>query len=221
MKRELVLTSDGSHSLFVPELNEHYHSVHGALQESQYVFIQKGLEFFPSSKKLSILEVGLGTGLNLWLTFLAARDREATIAYTGLEAFPLSDAEWEPLNYAQQLGKAAPEFTMLHRLPWNEQVEVEGGFEVLKQIGTLQLTPLGGPFDLVYFDAFAPSVQPELWELPVLQRVVEALAPGGLFVTYCAKGQLRRDLQTLGLQVERLPGPPGKREMLRAIRPML
>lgn len=218
---QLILTSDGSHSLLNTTLNETYHSRHGALQESQYVFIQQGLEFFverTQAKQLSILEVGFGTGLNAWLTFQFAQQHSLVIHYTSLETFPLPKEVWQALNYTTSTAEAEA-FHALHEATWNQRVEITENFSLLKKEQPVQqLEPKTHPFNIIYFDAFAPNKQPELWQLEVLQKTTDVLTPGGLFVTYCAKGQLKRDLRSLGLHVEALPGPPGKREMVRATR---
>jgi tRNA U34 5-methylaminomethyl-2-thiouridine-forming methyltransferase MnmC len=217
----LITTSDGSHTLYRADLDETYHSRHGAVQESMHVFIQQGLDFlmgFAGKKQIAVLEIGFGTGLNALLTAEAAQHTGAEISYTSLEAFPIAESLWLKLNYAQGTTQQAL-FQSLHRAPWSAFAAVQPGFRLLKIDQTLQqvlLTP--GTFDLIYFDAFAPAKQPEMWELPMLEKVTQAMANKSVFVTYCAKGQLKRDLRDLGLQVESLPGPPGKKEMVRAVK---
>ena len=211
---EIITTADGSHSLFNAELDETYHSVHGAVQESMHVFIEHGLRHWANQtkkKQLVILEVGFGTGLNAWLTYEKARAEGMQVAYFSIEAFPLQREVWTLLNYAP--GDAT--FTWLHDSPWDVPVTREG-FTLHKIQGKLEQTALPTGADIVYFDAFAPSKQPHLWAYDVLEKVCRILSPEGLFVTYCARGQLKRDLRTLGLHVETLPGPPGKKEMVRA-----
>ncbi|MGD1844506.1 MAG: tRNA (5-methylaminomethyl-2-thiouridine)(34)-methyltransferase MnmD [Salibacteraceae bacterium] len=216
MKRQIVTTSDGSHSLYVPELDEHYHSTHGAVQEARHVFIAMGLDYFPADQDLRLLEVGLGTGLNLWLTLMASAQRKGKIHYHGIEAFPLTLEEAQALNYPEVLQQPREIFLQLHATAWETPVDLAPQLELLKQKALLQDVEFTQTYDIVYFDAFAPNRQPEMWKMAMLQKMCEALKPGGVWVTYCAKGQLRRDLKALGLQVERLPGPPGKREMIRA-----
>lgn len=218
---QIITTSDGSHSLLNTDLNETYHSVHGALRESIYVFIKHGLDFFierSSSTSVRILEIGFGTGLNALLTLQRARETNASVHYTSLEAFPIQRDIWRALNYAEPLA-LLDDFNKLHEAEWMKEVLLTNNFTLLKLHTTLQQEPLQpSGYDVIYFDAFAPSKQPEMWELPMLTKVVEAMKPGGVFVTYCAKGQLKRDLKSLNLTVETLPGPPGKKEMIRAVK---
>lgn len=216
---KLIITQDGSHSLFHEALNETYHSVHGAIQESVYVFIQQGLAHFlqhhPESK-VAILEVGFGTGLNALLTLQHSLAHKTDIRYVTIEAYPLDEPVWRSLNYPSTIG-LNHHFETLHTLAWNEEQEVFPGFQLKKLAGTLQEVKLDNEaFDVIYFDAFAPSKQPEMWTISMLERVANALRPGGMFVTYCARGQLKRDLKSLNLIVETLAGPPGKKEMVRA-----
>jgi tRNA U34 5-methylaminomethyl-2-thiouridine-forming methyltransferase MnmC len=216
---ELIITKDGSHSLLNTELNETYHSIHGALQESVHVFIKSGFDFAlenVSNTSLSILEIGFGTGLNALLTLQRSRQAQAQVRYTSLEAFPLPENIWSKLNYAASLG-LTEHFNQLHRAPWDIESAVLPNFTLLKQHKTVQEAELTQRYDLIYFDAFAPNKQPEMWTWNVLEKVVKTLNYKGVFVTYCAKGQLKRDLKSLGLKVETLPGPPGKKEMVRGV----
>lgn len=218
---KIITTHDGSHSLLNPELNETYHSVHGARQESLHVFIKQGLEYVVEQQNkthVKILEIGFGTGLNAWLTAEYAVANNLTIEYTTLEAFPVNESIWQQLNYAQSEAEQKI-FYNLHHAAWNEWTEPVMGFMLKKVNATLQLVSLDRTyFDLVYFDAFAPNKQPEMWELPMLQKTVDALNNHGVFVTYCAKGQLKRDLVSLHLNISALQGPPGKREMIRGVK---
>lgn len=218
---ELITTGDGSHSLLNTALDETYHSRHGALQESKYVFIKQGLNFFiekTGSKQLSILEVGFGTGLNAWLTLQEAQALNIHVHYTTLETYPLSASVWPSLNYAAG-SEFEKDFMKLHESEWNKEVLIASSFMLHKLEQSLQdFDAAGKQFDIIYFDAFAPNKQPELWEAPILGKVVRSLSPSGIFVTYCAKGQLKRDLKSFDLAVESLPGPPGKREMVRALK---
>lgn len=215
---QIITTHDGSHSLLNPELNETYHSVHGARQESLHVFIKHGLDFVAQQPKnpIKILEVGFGTGLNALLTAMYATQHNIKIEYTTLEAFPVNESIWQQLNYPQ--GEVESKiFYNLHHAAWDEWTEPVADFMLKKMNTTLQLASLGHEyFDVVYFDAFAPNKQPEMWTLPMLQKTIESLVSKGVFVTYCAKGQLKRDLISAGSSVETLQGPPGKREMIRA-----
>lgn len=206
MDVKIILTSDGSHSLLNTTLDETYHSRHGAVQESQHVFIKNGLEFFAERnpvRPIKVFEVGFGTGLNALLTANTGLDVE----YTSIEAFPLEESVYGQLNYQPK--------ELLLEVHRNQQLETRN-FKLRKIHTTLEAISLpANEFDLVFYDAFAPSKQPSMWELPMIEKVRNALAVGGLFVTYCAKGQLKRDLKGLGMEVETLPGPPGKKEMVR------
>lgn len=218
---KIIRTEDGSQSLLNEEMNETYHSRHGAVQESNYVFIEKGLNFLTTPYKIpliSILEVGFGTGLNAWLTLQRAKVQQTKIRYQTLETYPLPKEIWQKLTYHSNQEEAG-EFQKLHQVAWDQWTEINQFFNLYKINQSLQsvsLAPLG--YDLIFFDAFAPAKQPEMWEQPMLEKVVIAMKAGAVFVTYCAKGQLKRDLKFLGLEVESLPGPPGKREMVRAIK---
>lgn len=218
MSLQIISTADGSNSLRNIALDETYHSVHGAIRESVHVFIENGLMLFIGKIKedISILEVGFGTGLNALLTMQCARAHRQKVTYTAIEPYPLPEDIWLSLNYPVTLN-GVDEYTSLHQSPWQVGITLDPYFELLKVRATLQeAKPPAGWFDLVYYDAFAPSKQPELWELPMLEKVVATLRPGGVLVTYCAKGQLKRNLRDLQLNVETLPGPPGKKEMVRA-----
>lgn len=213
--RQVILTADGSSSIYVPELDEHYHSTHGAIQESRHVFIASGLDYVKKGKnKLNILEIGLGTGLNCLLTM---REEHPPITYIGIEKYPVTEAQWTALNYTDTLGDSA-RFKAIHDASWDTQVLLEDGFDLIKRQGDLMDVDLGDGNDLVYFDAFGPRAQPGLWTEEVFHRVVDSMAEGGVLVTYCSKGAARRAMMAAGLDVEKLPGPPGKREMVRATR---
>jgi tRNA U34 5-methylaminomethyl-2-thiouridine-forming methyltransferase MnmC len=213
---EVITTADGSSSIFHHGLNETYHSRHGAMRESKHVFIQHGLldSLGSSAPTLQVLEVGFGTGLNALLTWQAAREAVAGIFYTALETYPLPRSIWQALSYGADT-QMASEFARLHEARWNETVVLHPRFRLHKVETALQQFETDQKFDVIYFDAFAPARQPELWTLDALKRTTDLLKPAGVWVTYCAKGQLKRDLRQLGLAVETLPGPPGKREMVR------
>ena len=218
---EIITTSDGSHTLRNKQLNETYHSIHGAVQESTHVFIKNGLQYFYQTnqrKDISILEIGFGTGLNAWLTLQHAAQNQIRINYQTLEPFPLAEEVWSTLNYADA---DRQHFDLIHNSSWEKETSVTPEFSILKQKISLGEAMLNDRYDVIYFDAFAPSVQPELWVYDALKKVTERLNEGGVFVTYSAKGQLKRDLKSLGLTVETLPGPPGKLQMVRARREAL
>lgn len=220
MKVEVRQTKDGSSTLYVPELNEHYHSVHGALQESMHVFIQAGLLFFfPRREELRVLEIGFGTGLNALLTLQQAQLHQTPVLYDSLEIYPLAPEVIQELRFEKFI--LNPELLsfhgQLHALPWNEPGQVTPFFTLQKIEADLQQhTFPAGHYHLVYFDAFAPEKQPELWTEEVFGRLFATLLPGGVLMSYCAKGSFKRALKAAGFSVEALPGPPGKREMTRA-----
>ena len=214
-KRELVETGDGSHSLYVPDLDEQYHSRHGAIQESEHVFLDMGLRRAEENgpDRLRILEIGFGTGLNALLTLLRAT---VPVEYVGIEKYPVQVEEAAALNYTAVLG-GVQDMEWLHATPWEDwNQHPEQPFRLKKQNLDFFDIALEEPVDLIYFDAFAPNKQPELWTEEMFAHMAELLHPGGILTTYCAKGAVRRALQSVGLKVARLPGPPGKREMLRA-----
>lgn len=219
MERKIVTTADGTPTLQLPGWQEQYHSLHGAVQEAYHVFINQGLHSLPGHE-ISLLELGFGTGLNALITFLEAKQRNRAIGYTALEAYPVTRGEWEALDYGSHFPQPeAPEvFRALHEAPWEVPSSISDRFTLEKK--QLDFRELSGAeaFDLVYFDAFGARVQPELWTEAVFGRVYAAMKPGGCLVTYAAKGSVRRAMQAVGFRVERLPGPPGKREMLRAWR---
>lgn len=223
MKRIIERTEDGSATLFVPELNEHYHSVKGARTESQHIFIDMGLKASTAIQP-HILEIGFGTGLNALLTLETAEQEKRPVHYTGIELYPLSWEEVDILNYSNN-----PLFKELHTASWNKDVNITPCFtlhkikgDVNRVISDKQVAVIGEPpanysFDLVYFDAFAPEKQPELWSEELFRNIYSCMNYNGILTTYCAKGVIRRLLQAVGFTVERLPGPPGgKREILRA-----
>jgi tRNA U34 5-methylaminomethyl-2-thiouridine-forming methyltransferase MnmC len=217
MERQIVITGDGSHTLYVPQLGDHYHSVHGAIRESRHIFIGYGYRHI-DSPTLRILEVGFGTGLNALLTGLEAIAGQRTVYYETWEAFPLSSEEAGLLNYAGQIGEGQLLFESLHQAPWSEITPIAPGFSIKKVRDDIRHFHSESLFDLVYFDAFGPDYQPELWETVVFRAIANAMATGACLVTYSAKGQVRRNLREAGFRVEKAPGPPGKREITRAFK---
>ena len=215
---ELRVTGDGSHTLYVPALDEHYHSHFGALTESKHIFIDAGLASL-TSKKVSILEVGFGTGLNALLTAMHASDNQVTIHYVTLEKFPLDPSLLFRLNYPAMTGAGGRElFEAIHNAPWEKPVKLTPWFTLEKRLLDLTSMSVEGLYDLVYFDAFGPGKQPEMWSREVMQKITAVTHPGTVFVTYSAKGELKRTLRSLGFEVVLLPGPPGKRVMTRAVK---
>lgn len=222
MKREIIRTGDGSATIFIPEWNEHYHSKHGALQEAYHVFIRTGLDFYRSkasdTAEISILEIGFGTGLNALITLLETRTGVSKVNYTGIEAYPVSGEELRELDYAALFSQPEAQqfFKRMHEAAWEKPVEIAPGFELYKkQLFFSEIRDVA-LYDLVYFDAFGPRVQPDLWTEEIFAAMYKALKKEGVLVTYSAKGSVRRAMEAVGFKVERLPGPPGKREMLRA-----
>ena len=221
MKREIIKTADGSTTIHLPEWNEHYHSKHGAVQEAQHVFIKTGLHHYLEKyapKEISILEIGFGTGLNALLTAVEAERMSVKINYTGIEAYPVSAEEIAALDYSAVLPdeNVSEVFKKVHTLPWEEKAAISPFFKLQKQKKFFSEISENEAFDLIYFDAFGPRVQPDLWSEEVFRNMFRTLKPPGILVTYSAKGDVRRAMQAAGFGVERLPGPPGKREMLRA-----
>lgn len=221
----VYLTDDGSHSIISEQFNESYHSRHGALKESLHVFINAGLKALTTKDKIKILEVGLGTGLNAWLTMLENQTLDKIIDFTGIEPYPISLEMAESLNYPLVAEKIDNEkdyqhcFLKVHQEAWETPIAFDDKFTLTKSKVTLADFSSDKKFDLVYFDAFAPNAQPELWTEVVFQQLFDLMAPGGMMVTYCAKGTVKRGLKAIGFTVETLEGPPGKREMTRAVKP--
>ncbi len=221
MKREIIITSDGSTTIHLPEWNEQYHSKHGAIQEAYHVFIKNGLEYFKHTSDISILEIGFGTGLNCFITFLEAKKHNLSIDYTGIEAYPVIQEELEKLNYVTELKseRERQKFGNIHLFPWDEKYQLSSFFSLTKKQQFFEDIDDIDKFNIIYFDAFGARVQPELWTESIFKKMYQALKQNGILVTYSAKGSVRRAMQAVGCVVERLPGPPGKREMLRATKP--
>ena len=223
MKREFLTTQDGSVTIHLPDWNEQYHSIHGAINEAKHVFLKHGLEFFITSEEniahsIAILEIGFGTGLNAFLTSLFAEENGRSINYTGVEAYPVETSEIQQLNYSELLNTPVATFTQLHDGPWEVTNVISEKFTLTKRKQFFSEIKDKEAFHIIYFDAFGARVQPELWTEAIFRAMYEALLPKGVLVTYSAKGSVRRAMQAVGFTVERLPGPPGKREMLRAIK---
>lgn len=216
MKREIIRTGDGSTTIQIVELGEQYHSIHGAIREAEHVFISNFLNL-RSSNELNIFEMGFGTGLNALLTCLAAHTHQLQVHYTTLEAFPVQDNEIAQLNFSELIKGCENTLNNLHRAEWEIPV-VLGEHFILekKQVAIQECEFEPEKFDFIFYDAFGPRVQPELWTPEIFSSLFDTLKKGGIFLTYCAKGQVRRDLQEVGFLVTKLPGPPGKREMLMA-----
>ena len=220
MKKQIVKTRDGSNTIFVQELNETYHSTHGAIQESLHVFIRSGLKFKVELNDINVLEVGFGTGLNALLSFIDSEETNRNINYTSLEAYPLKWDFVSKLNYIDLIfnGKYSAIYKKMHACYWESFYVLSPYFKLRKQNIKLQNVLFDNEFDVVYFDAFAPRVQPEMWTNEVFTSMHKALKPGGVLVTYCAKGSVKRTLKRVGFDLQSITGPPGKREMSRAIK---
>lgn len=216
----LQLTEDGSHTLCIESMNETYHSYAGALTESIHVFIQNGFEMMKSQKQVSILEVGFGTGLNALLTLEYAMKNHQDVTYHTLEPFPLSLDLISQLQfgYLTQDDTMKGYLSQLHGCEANKEEAIVPSFHFTRIEKTLQEVTLFSVFDVIYFDAFAPKKQPEMWDLDVLQKCTNLLRVGGVFITYCANGQFKRNLRSLGYELYNPPGIKGRREITQAIK---
>jgi tRNA U34 5-methylaminomethyl-2-thiouridine-forming methyltransferase MnmC len=228
VRKEIIITADGSHSISIPGMNVTYHSIHGAIRESKHVFIEAGLKSLaPAETKLNIFEMGFGTGLNALLTLIEAEKSEREIYYETVEQFPLDTNQAVHLNYCEQLSRLDLQsvFEQLHYCEWEKQTNITKNFSFKKSKSNLldfetpetleTCLPGRQYFELIFFDAFAPNVQPELWTKEIFEKMFSMLGPGGILVTYSSKGDVRRAMQAAGFTVEKLPGPTGKREMVR------
>ncbi|MEM7484631.1 MAG: tRNA (5-methylaminomethyl-2-thiouridine)(34)-methyltransferase MnmD [Bacteroidota bacterium] len=217
MKRKIITTADGSKTIQIEDWDEQYHSKHGAVQEAYHVFIKNGLRLFQDTS-IKILEIGFGTGLNALVTFLESENLNLSIDYVGVEAFPVKTEELAALNYIENLNAHEHQelFEKMHSSSWETKTEIAQNFRLLKQLKDFKSINDINLFDLVYYDAFGARVQPDLWTEELFLKMYLALKRKGVLVTYSAKGSVRRGLEAVGFSVERLPGPPGKREMLRA-----
>lgn len=217
MKRSIIQTRDGSTTIHIEGWDECYHSRFGAIQEAQHVFIKNGLALF-ENKTVSILEIGFGTGLNAFITFLESKKLNQNINYVGVEGFPISADEVVSMNYVSELNaeKESDIFKLIHNCSWEEQIILREDFFLTKRQQFFADIEDVEKFDLIYFDAFGYSVQPELWSTAIFQKMHNALKPNGVLVTYAARGVIKRSMIEVGFTVEKLQGPPGKREMFRA-----
>ncbi len=223
MERKIIRTGDGSVTIHLPEWDEQYHSKHGAIQEARHVFLKMGFHHLLEIKKpskISILEIGFGTGLNCFLTLLESNPIKLEVDYTGVEAFPVPMEEVKLLNYpaSASAGEMEDIFLKMHDVPWETRQALSSNFFLKKEKKKFHEIDKIEEFDLIYFDAFGARVQPELWTEEIFSLMFSALKSKGVLVTYAAKGSVRRAMLATGFQVEKLPGPPGKREMLRAVK---
>lgn len=220
MKHEIIITKDGSSSIYIPELDETYHSKFGAIQESKHVFIKNGLDLFEDDAEISILEIGFGTGLNALITLLEAEKRNLKINYVGVEAYPIALDEILQMNYATQL--EAPnkqvDFEKMHASNWEEEIRINPNFIITKRKQFFADITDVTTYDLIYFDAFGFTVQPELWDEKIFEIMYKSLKNRGILTTYACRTSIRLAMQYAGFQTLKLPGAPGKREMLRALK---
>ena len=217
MKRKIIQTLDGSTTIQLQEWDECYHSKHGAIQEAKHVFIKNGLSLFDNGA-VSILEIGFGTGLNAFITFLETQDKDQVVNYVGVEAYPISAEEVVSMNYISELNAEGSSaiFKKMHESNWEEKISLSTDFVLTKRKQFFEEIEDFEMFDLIYFDAFGYRVQPELWSTAIFKRMYNALKPNGILVTYAARGVVKRSMIEVGFTVEKLQGPPGKREMFRA-----
>ena len=215
---QLKKTNDGSHTIYVPELDEHYHSVHGAVQESKFIFIDNGFDTC-NADPMSILEIGFGTGLNALLSAVKTMTGHRQVFYTSIEKFPLNSDITNSLNHYKYAGQQGLEiFQLIHSSPWNLKVNICENFSLEKIEADFTKDSLHGRYDLIYFDAFGPDKQPEMWTRELFSGISDVTNKNGVLVTYSAKGEVKRSLKACGFDVTLLPGPPGKRQMIRAIK---
>jgi len=217
VKREIIKTLDGSTTIHLEEWNESYHSKHGAIQEAKHVFIKNGLSLF-DNRPVSILEIGFGTGLNAFITFLESEYNQQPINYVGAEAYPVAAKEVLEMNYVDELEAESYKsiFEKMHESEWNQKITISSNFSLTKRKQFFDEIDDFEIFDLIYFDAFGYRVQPELWSTEIFRKMYNSLKPNGVLVTYAARGVVKRSMIEVGFTVEKLAGPPGKREMFRA-----
>lgn len=220
MKHEIIITQDGSSSIYIPELDETYHSKFGAIQEAKHVFIKNGLDLFEDGSEISILEIGFGTGLNAIITLLEAEKRNLKINYVGVEAYPIRLEEIAQLNYVAQLESPQKQvdFEKMHSANWEEEIVIHPNFTLTKRKRLFADISDENTFDLIYFDAFGFTVQPELWNEEIFEIMYKSLKNRGMLTTYACRTSIKKAMQHVGFQTLKLPGAPGKREMLRALK---
>ncbi len=217
MKREIIITDDGSTTIRIPDWDENYHSTHGAIQEAKHVFIKNGLNLFQKQDSISILEIGFGTGLNAFITFLETLTKDK-VNYVGIEAYPISEEEIAQMNYVSELEaeKYQDVFNKMHSCDWESQQKITDNFTLTKRKQFFQDIEDKNQYDLIYFDAFGFPLQPELWSEAIFKKMYDALLPKGTLVTYACRSSIKNAMLSVGFSIEKLPGAPGKREMLRA-----
>ncbi len=221
MKRKVIITQDGSSSITMEDWGESYHSVHGAVQEAKHVYLDNGLAHFKDACSIDILEMGLGTGLNAFLTYLQAKKWNLKVNYSAIEGFPISLQERALLNYEQFSDQKQDKsvFDLLHSSPWNATTLLSEAFTLTKWHNTFEQQQIGTQkYDLIYFDVFGYPYQPELWSQQIFDKMYQGLKPNGILTTYACRGVIKRTMQTAGFKVTKVPGPPGKREMIVAFK---
>lgn len=221
MERKIIKTNDGSVTIHIEDWNESYHSKHGAIQEAYHVFIKNGLDNFHGNETISILEIGFGTGLNAFISFLEHKKRNLKIDYVGVEAYPVALDEVKELNYVDELKANLYEsiFALMHQSAWENEIALAADFKLFKRKQFFQDINDKERYNLIYFDAFGFRVQPELWDEHIFKKMYDALLPKGILVTYACRTNIKNAMLNVGFQIEKLPGAPGKREMLRAMKP--
>lgn len=219
MERKIIKTDDGSTTIQLTDWGECYHSKHGAIQEAYHVFIKNGL-FLLEEKSVSILEIGFGTGLNAFITFLEAHKKDLNVNYVGVEAYPISKVEIEHMNYVDELDakKFKEAFSLMHNTEWEKETKISERFNLTKRKQFFQDIDDVNQFDIVYFDAFGYPFQPELWSVEIFIKMFKAIKEKGILVTYAARGVVKRAMNEAGFEVKKVPGPPGKREMFIAFK---
>lgn len=229
-ERKFITTDDGSQTIYIPEWDESYHSKHGAIREAIHVFIKNGLNKLKSTNEISILEIGLGTGLNALISLVENFNKNYLINYTGLEKYPVTKQEYELLNYPEVVKSVLENsrltteninsaYNRMMEAEWNDFQSIESNFKIRKiKTDFLDYNYPENEFDLVYFDAFGARVQPELWTEELFSKIYNSMKPNSLLTTYSSKGSVRRALTHLGFEVEKMAGPPGKREMINALK---
>jgi len=215
MIRKIITTTDGSNTIYVPGLNEHYHSINGAVTETMHIFINAGFNSI-QKKSIRILEYGMGTGLNLFATLDQAMKRSITVHYHTIEKYPLCEEEWRNLNIPEVLDVNKSCFKRIHTSPWDELITINKLFTIYKDKSDFRTATPEGLFDLIYYDAFSPDIQPHLWQPEIFQKIADHCVNGAVLTTYSSKGIVKRALKDAGFSIEKIPGPPGKREFIRA-----
>jgi tRNA U34 5-methylaminomethyl-2-thiouridine-forming methyltransferase MnmC len=223
-KRIIQITEDGSHTIAIPEMHVTYHSKHGAIQESIHVFIKEGLQYFienkhSSNQTIHVFEVGFGTGLNALLSLQEAIRLNQKMFYQTIEPYPLSSEEVDELNYGSLLNEDLKQsFIAMHACEWNKDVQLHLLFSFKKIQTQLQQFETAQKFHVIFFDAFDPNTQPDLWTKPIFKKMFDMLCTNGVLTTYCSKGVVQRTMKAAGFSIKKLKGPPGKREIIRAIK---